>query len=319
MNINKKYKDPKNLQELIEDFEIEYEEFEEFKKWIKEIPYNYRWWFDINERHIFLKYITMGQAFYPHGLKYNGELLLYLLTHGFEKFFKKFFRNYTEANPDKFTIKQILQNKIDEIWFQEDKNKNEYEISKELRVYLDDTNFKEINKLDSKEGEKLLELCKKEPDLIKATRLRNPKNYYFVIELLSEIAKVNDKKLLDRAKLQIGKIFINEKYSIYNKGVAGRYFKELADDESSQLRIVAASLFAKTINWNNSNKRAEKALEYFKIASADSENASIFYMIGLIYHQLKQDVNAKEYFRKAADLNLEIAIKKCKELNISFE
>jgi len=42
MNINEKYKDPKNLQELIEDFEIKDEEFEEFKKWIKEIPYNYR-------------------------------------------------------------------------------------------------------------------------------------------------------------------------------------------------------------------------------------------------------------------------------------
>ncbi|CAG8675169.1 3044_t:CDS:2, partial [Paraglomus occultum] len=122
---------PKNLQELIEDFEIKDEEIEEFKKWIKEIPYNY--------------------PFYPHGLKYNGELLLYLLIHGFEKFFKEFFRNYTESNPDKFTMKQILQNKNDEIWFQEDKNKNEYEISKDLRVYLDDTNFKEINKLDSKE------------------------------------------------------------------------------------------------------------------------------------------------------------------------
>ena len=42
MNINKKCKDPKNLQELIEDFEIEYKEFEKFKEWIKEIPYNYR-------------------------------------------------------------------------------------------------------------------------------------------------------------------------------------------------------------------------------------------------------------------------------------
>jgi hypothetical protein len=264
----------------------------------------------------------MGKAFYPTGLKFNGELLLYLLTHGFEKFFKEFFKNYTENNPDKLTLKSLMMNKIDEIWFYEDKGKDEYVLSNELRVYLNDKNLVNIGNLDLEEGEKLLEMCKKEPEKIlgiqKEKSYYSPRSYYFVVRLLCEIVKSGNKELSDKAKLKIGEIFINNKYLIYNEDVANRYLKELADDESSQFRFKAAFLLAQNINYKHSNKEAERALKYYKIATSKTDNSSIFYMMGLIYQHLEQQEEAKNYFSKSAELDYKLAIKKCQELSISF-
>lgn len=314
MNINTKYKELKNLQELIRNSNIENSEFDE---WIKNIPDNYRWWFNTFERYLLMNHPMMGQAFYPHGLIYNGEIILYLITHGFVIFYKQFFENYIKANPDNLPLKQILETRFNETWFLQDKNINDYRLSDELRVYLDDTNFQDISNFDQK-GEELLKQCKKELKLIKSSLLRDAKNYYFIVEILSEITKIDNKKLSDSAKLLIGKIFSNDKYSIYDIGVSNRFFKELADDEFSELRTESAFLFAKTIDWKHGKKEATEALKYYQIATSETENASIFYMMGLICQKLEQTEEVKKYFSKAANLDYKIAIDKCKDLNISL-
>ena len=95
MHLNARYKDSCNLKELLTEFKIENREFE---NWIDNIPGSYRWWFVDTDRQMKLEDKMLGETIYPSGLRYNSEMLLYLLTSGKLVFVKYFFKNYTKAN-----------------------------------------------------------------------------------------------------------------------------------------------------------------------------------------------------------------------------
>ncbi|CAG8838577.1 30205_t:CDS:1, partial [Racocetra persica] len=118
MHLNARYKDPRNLKELLTEFKVENVEFE---NWIDIIPGSYRWWFVDTDQQMKLEDKMLGETIYPSGLRYNDEMLLYLLTSGKLVFVKYFFKNYTETNTRGFKLKEILENIIDEDWFTEQK------------------------------------------------------------------------------------------------------------------------------------------------------------------------------------------------------
>ena len=148
MFIDKKFKDPQNLKVLIPD------EGKMLNTWIDVIPANYRWWFLDNEPYVILKHPMKGEAIYPSGLKYNGEVLLYLLAHGFLQFFKRFFQNLIEMNPGNIPLNDLLENTFDINWFIQD---GAYDLNDEMRIYLLDKNFCKIRNMNLEEGNDLYE------------------------------------------------------------------------------------------------------------------------------------------------------------------
>src|SRR5690242_21175039 len=153
-----------------------------------------------------LKDEMLGETIYPSGLRYNGEMLLYLLTSGKLVFVKYFFKNYTKTNTSGFKLKEILENIIDEDWFTEQKRQVDYELSEELKSYLKRERFNKISELAIDEGKKLVRLCNLELKLLKRISHRSGKNYLFLLQILYE---------LDRKSTRLNSSHMSISYAVF--------------------------------------------------------------------------------------------------------
>src|SRR5690242_13193492 len=264
-----------------------------------------------------LKDEMLGETIYPSGLRYNGEMLLYLLTSGKLVFVKYFFKNYTKTNTSGFKLKEILENIIDEDWFTEQKRQVDYELSEELKPYLKRERFNKISELAIDKGKKLVRLCNQELKLLKRISYRSGKNYLILLQILYELLKIDDKDLYDEVLFSMGRIFSTTENPIYNHIVASRYFKELADDKSSVMRFQAAEAYANIIRFKTMGRLGgpNEALPYLEIA-IDLKKADVYFATYSVCVELGREDDASKYLKLAADMNYNLAIEKCKRLNI---
>ncbi|CAG8843550.1 70_t:CDS:2, partial [Racocetra persica] len=153
-------------------------------------------------------------------------------------------------------------NIIDEDWFTEQKRQVDYELSEELKPYLKRERFNKISKLTIDEGKKLVRLCNLEPKLLK---------------------KINHRR----------RIFSTTENPIHDHIVASRYFKELADDKSSKLRLQAAEAYANIIRIKAMDRLGgpNEVLPYLEIA-IDLKKADIYFAIYSVYAELGREDNA---------------------------
>ncbi|CAG8844819.1 25433_t:CDS:1, partial [Racocetra persica] len=161
------------------------------------------------------------------------------------------------------------------------------------------------------EGKKLIKLCNLEPKLLKKINHRSDKNYSFLLQILYELLKIDDKDLSDKVLFSMGRIFSTTENPIHDHIVASRYFKELANDKSSKLRLQEAEAYANIIRVKAMGRlgRPNKVLPYLEIA-IDLKKADIYFAIYSVYAELGRKNNASKYLKLAADMNYNLAIKK---------
>ncbi|CAG8795157.1 35345_t:CDS:2, partial [Racocetra persica] len=141
-----------------------------------------------------------------------------------------------------FKLEEILENIIDEDWFTEQKRQVDYELSKELKPYLKRERFNKISELTINEGKKL--------------------------------------DLSDEVLFSKGRIFSTTENLIYGYIIASRYFKELADDKRSKLRLQTAETYANIIRIKAIGRLGgpNEALPYLEIA-INLKKADIYFAI----------------------------------------
>ncbi|CAG8847962.1 12193_t:CDS:1, partial [Racocetra persica] len=107
------------------------------------------------------------------------------------------------------------------------------------------------------------------------------------------LLKIDDKDLSDEVLFSIGRIFSTTENPIHDHIVASRYFKELADDKSSKLRLQVAEAYANIIRVKAMSRLGgpNEVLPYLEIA-IDLKKADIYFAIYSVYAELGREDNA---------------------------
>ncbi|CAG8844941.1 18553_t:CDS:1, partial [Racocetra persica] len=191
------------------------------------------------------------------------------------------------------------------------KRQVDYELSEELKPYLKKERFNKISELTIDKEKELVRLYNLEPKLLKKINYRSNKNYLFLLQILYELLKINDKDLSDEVLFSMGRIFSTTENPIHDHIVASRYFKELVDDKSSKLRLQAAEAYANIIRVKAMGRLggSNEALLYLEIA-IDLKRADIYFAIYSVYAELGRKNNTSKYLKLAANMNYNLAIKK---------
>ncbi|CAG8847767.1 23837_t:CDS:1, partial [Racocetra persica] len=117
--------------------------------------------------------------------------------------------------------------------------------------------------------------------------------------------------LSDEVLFSMGRIFSTTENPIHDHIVASRYFKELANDKRSKLRLQSAEAYANIIRVKAMGRLGgpNEVLLYLEIA-INLKKTDIYFAIYSVYAELSREDNASKYLKLAADMNYNLAIKK---------